>query len=719
MNRDYADSFILSHHEEHDMKCCHMLVCFLLILPSALAEAQWVQTAGPEGGAIFALFADGANLYAGTQDAGVYRSTDGGGTWEQKINGMGYQATTVIGRSGTNLLASGTVGLYLSTDNGDSWTAATGLPAGNGVSCLAMIGSNVFAGTMGKGVFASTDNGATWSASNTGLPGGGVGTGVGSIAAIGTTLLTSATNNNILGPMYRSTDMGASWTLANTGLPSAYFQYDALYSDGSTVYAGGTQLYKTTNSGDSWSEADNGIPQYSGISCIKASGQNVFASAAYYMYRSTDGGASWAPLGGGLPFENMASVEIAGSVMYAGTIADGVYRSTDNGTSWAARNTRLKARDMNNFLSDGAALYANGNGIFKTTDDGSSWISVRGNLKDSSSQPTALYVSDPLLLERDYPVDGLERSGDNGATWTQAGGGLGSFSMVGAIASTGSALLAADGRVYRSTDGGFAWRQVDTAVTGFVSFGGLEKAGSTIYAYGSGVIKSTDDGTTWTKADSGIAAFFGIAGFASVGSNLFAGGGFPNAIYKSTNGGAFWAKVTALPSGGATSQLLGLGNNLFACSPNNGIFISTNLGASWSKISAGLPNTNYQYSLAIQNGWMFAGTGGNSVWKRPLSDVSAVEEVAGLLPASFSLEQNYPNPFNPSTRFRFRLSEPGFVKLSVVDVLGREVATLVHEGLHAGTYQADWNADGLSTGVYYYRLEQGSSAIVRKMLFTK
>src|ERR1051325_9450860 len=711
-------SVTLSNYEESIMKAWHLLPLLLLTLAVTPAEAQWVQTSGPEGGAIFAIFADGANLYAGTQDAGVFRSTDGGGSWEQKISGMGYQATTVIGKSGPNLLASGTVGLYLSTDNGDSWTAATGLPGANGVSCMATIGANVFAGTMGKGVFASTDNGATWSASNSGLPGAGVNTGVQGIAAGGSTLLASATNNSILGPMYRSTDMGASWTIANTGLPSEYNLYN-LYSDGTTLYAGGTHLYKSTNGGGNWTAADNGIPSFSGISGVRVSGLNMFASAAYYMYRSTDGGGSWAPLAGGLPFEDVASVEIAGSAIYAGTIADGVYKSTDNGTSWVASNTRLKARDMNNFLPDAATLYANGNSIFKTTDDESSWITVRGNLKDSSSQPTALYVSDPVLLERDYPVAGLERSGDNGASWTGAGGGLASFSTVGAIVSSGSALLAADGRVQKSTDGGATWSQVDTAVTGFVSFGGLERVGSTVYAYGLGIIKSTDDGATWIRADSGIAAFFGIAGFTSVGSNLFIGGGYPNAVYKSTDAGGHWSKVTALPSSGATSQLLGLGNNLFACSPNNGIFISTNLGTSWTKISTGLPYSNYQYSLSIQNGWMFAGTSGNSVWKRPLSDVSGVEEVAGLLPAHFSLEQNYPNPFNPSTRFRFRLAEPGFVKLSVVDVLGREVATLVHEQLHAGTYQADWNAGALSTGVYYYRLEQGPSSAVRKMLLTK
>jgi hypothetical protein len=695
-------------------------ISLALVMLTTIAASQWVQTAGPEGGAAFAMFADGSNLYAGMSQAGVFRSTDGGATWTQKINGMSYQTTTVISKSGANLLASGTVGLYYSTDNGDNWTAATGLPAGNGVSCIAMIGTDVFAGTMGKGVYHSTDNGVTWTATNSGLPGGGATTGVGSIAAIGTTLLASATNNSILGPMYRSTNLGGSWTLANTGLPSDYSLYNSMYSDGSTVYAGGTSLYKTTNSGDNWTQADNGIPPFSGISDIGKSGSNIFAAAANYVYGSTDGGGNWTPLGSaGLPFMNMVSIEVTGSAIYAGTIANGVYKSTDNGATWTQTVTGLKARDMNNFFIDGSTLYANGNSIFKTNDGGDTWVNVRGNLKDSSSQPTFVYVNGSMLIERDFPVEGLERSTDSGATWTSIGSGLGSLGSVGMIVSTSAGLIAADNRIYRSTDNGDTWFQVDTALGNLVGFSGLYKAGSDLYAYGLEVAKSTDDGATWAWADSGMATYFGVGGFTSVGSTLFVGGGFPNKVYKSTNGGAFWTAVTSLPASGGTSQLLSEGNSLFACSPNNGIFVSTNLGTSWTKISIGLPTPNYAYSLAILGGMMYAGTSGNSVWKRPLSDVVGVEEIASVIPTHFALEQNYPNPFNPTTNFKFQVVQGGFVKLTVFDVLGREIATLVNENLHPGTYQASWDASRMSSGVYYYRLQAGVYSEMKKMLLVK
>lgn len=91
---------------------------------------------------------------------------------------------------------------------------------------------------------------------------------------------------------------------------------------------------------------------------------------------------------------------------------------------------------------------------------------------------------------------------------------------------------------------------------------------------------------------------------------------------------------------------------------------------------------------------------------------SAVETEAGNGPYSFALQQNYPNPFNPSTRINFSVAQPGLVTLKVYDVLGSEVATVVNEPKAAGHYSVNWNAAGLSSGVYLYRMavtsEQGT-----------
>lgn len=82
------------------------------------------------------------------------------------------------------------------------------------------------------------------------------------------------------------------------------------------------------------------------------------------------------------------------------------------------------------------------------------------------------------------------------------------------------------------------------------------------------------------------------------------------------------------------------------------------------------------------------------------------EKTPDLIPASFALAQNYPNPFNPSTTIGFGVSGLGssWVKLSVFDLLGRELAVLVNEKKEPGDYTVSWNAGGVTSGVYYYRL---------------
>jgi hypothetical protein len=79
---------------------------------------------------------------------------------------------------------------------------------------------------------------------------------------------------------------------------------------------------------------------------------------------------------------------------------------------------------------------------------------------------------------------------------------------------------------------------------------------------------------------------------------------------------------------------------------------------------------------------------------------SSVTRLGSQAPAAFSLAQNFPNPFNPSTTLRFSIAESRFVDLRIVDVLGREVATLVKEPMQPGTYSVDWNAGGLPSGMY-------------------
>lgn len=94
--------------------------------------------------------------------------------------------------------------------------------------------------------------------------------------------------------------------------------------------------------------------------------------------------------------------------------------------------------------------------------------------------------------------------------------------------------------------------------------------------------------------------------------------------------------------------------------------------------------------------------------------------VSRNVPESFRLEQNYPNPFNPTTTIRFALPERAAVKLTVYNVLGQEVATLINAQMEPGTYNAEFKASpGISSGIYFYNIKYGSKSITKKMMLVK
>ncbi|MEJ5351081.1 MAG: T9SS type A sorting domain-containing protein [Melioribacteraceae bacterium] len=90
-----------------------------------------------------------------------------------------------------------------------------------------------------------------------------------------------------------------------------------------------------------------------------------------------------------------------------------------------------------------------------------------------------------------------------------------------------------------------------------------------------------------------------------------------------------------------------------------------------------------------------------------------------FIPSEFVLYQNYPNPFNPSTTITFKLSKPAYVKLSVYNSLGQLIENLVSEYKNPGTYFINWNAENLSTGIYYYSLQTEGNTISKKMMLLK
>ncbi len=216
-------------------------------------------------------------------------------------------------------------------------------------------------------------------------------------------------------------------------------------------------------------------------------------------------------------------------------------------------------------------------------------------------------------------------------------------------------------------------------------------------------------------------------------NNLYAGTHL--GVFLSTNNGKNWEALNSEMQDFSISSIAIYDTTIFACNGYD-VYSSSDNGAHW--INTRIKGTSYQViyasSLIIQDTIVFAGTSINGIWSRKISDlVTEIEENDPPPVIQFSLSQNYPNPFNPTTNFEFRIpastaggsdfpagsGASGFVSLKIYDVLGNEVASLVNEEKAAGTYKVNFNADNLSSGVYFYQLKAGKFISTKKMLLLK
>ena len=90
-----------------------------------------------------------------------------------------------------------------------------------------------------------------------------------------------------------------------------------------------------------------------------------------------------------------------------------------------------------------------------------------------------------------------------------------------------------------------------------------------------------------------------------------------------------------------------------------------------------------------------------------------------IVPQTLALEQNYPNPFNPLTQINFSLPVNGKTELTVYNILGQKVKTLVNKVMPAGIYHVQFNAESLATGTYVYELRAGNKVIRKRMILLK
>ncbi len=196
-------------------------------------------------------------------------------------------------------------------------------------------------------------------------------------------------------------------------------------------------------------------------------------------------------------------------------------------------------------------------------------------------------------------------------------------------------------------------------------------------------------------------------------------------IYKSTNSGLNWYQVKSNVR--SYSILINPDNHTkMYCATDSGLFCSSNTGQTWVRyFDFFSPSLKVLGMAKYRNdGDTIYAANNKRVYKiwAPLVGISTSNMEA---PTTFSLSQNYPNPFNPTTKIKFEIPlangirEGQGVKLSIYDILGREVATLVNEELKPGTYEVEWDASTNPSGVYFYKLTTKPCTNTKRMVLIK
>jgi hypothetical protein len=322
---------------------------------------------GPPGGNIRALVIDPGTprtLYAGTWGAGVFKSTDGGATWDAAnvglpnlygyiVSALAIDPIALYAATGTCSDVSCSGGVFKSTDGGATWSA-TGLNNDTYfvsiIDALAIdpnLPSTLYAGGIASGFFKSTDAGKTWSQANAGPPDANSARNVSALVIDPSTPRTLYAGTlydlNGSGAVFKSTDAGETWSAASAGLP--YPSVFALAIDpitdpskSRTLYAGGAGgVFKSTNAGESWSAANAGLPTDTNVGALAIdpitpstlyAGTGGFNGNARGIFKSTDAGNTWNALNTGLTnahVEALAIDPLEANRVYVGTFGGGVF----------------------------------------------------------------------------------------------------------------------------------------------------------------------------------------------------------------------------------------------------------------------------------------------------------------------------------------------------------------------------------------------------------
>ncbi len=378
------------------------------------------------------------------------------------------------------------------------------------------------------------------------------------------------------------------------------------------------------------------------------------------------------------------------------------------------------------------SIYAGENGrIYRSINDNNNII-FEQKVSGTTQRLNDVRVT-PSLYEQTVLAVGnngaITRSTNTGNTWT-ASTPVTSSNLYGAEFNNYYDYAVGDnGTIVYSYDEGVTWFQVPSSTTRNLKAISLSNQfGSNLVSVGEkgAIVRSANSGQNWINvslADTTV-NFYDITkrGLYYIDGNKFCIIGSGGRIYKSTDGGTTWVQKPSGTTNTLRSIYQHTADSIVVVGDNGTIRFSTNGGETWFTDSyfnssstrnfkaVSLVNLDNKTYSALSDSLFF-------VSNEPLT--LGLNNINTAIPQTMRLHQNYPNPFNPATKIGFNLPKGSFAKLTVYDITGREIKTLVNENLHAGTYEYEWNGINLPSGVYFYKLTAENFTETRRMVLVK
>ena len=569
-----------------------------------LNRSEWTQTNGPYGGNILTLYATPeGTLFAGTDGAGLFRSTDAGNSWTPANTGLQPKdkydsiAVSALAQKGDTLYAGTNAGVYVSPNGGDTWHYMAGLQ--KHVRTVAIIGERIYIGTTRDGVWYSDDNGESWIPINDGLENSEIRT----LVAMGSTVFTGTGNS-----AFRRRAGENSWTPISTG-----FAMQA--TDSNPIRGGSTQ-----------SERDS-LRTRQARQSVRIGTFAVLDDMLYMsmhtgtyggLFRSEDEEDSWTPITPELMKEHtIGTLAVSPTTLYAGTLGSGVFRSSDDGNSWKAVNSGLKNRMVSVLLEvndETVFVGTQGGGVFRSTDGGHSWMESNAGLTNTQVGNLAV-VGETIYAEIGKK---LVRSVDGGASWgaVKLDATSAKYRIVALSVSDEKLYVAATRAVIRVKGGG---PEVEGGIFQFDAennfwiehapnrklnrIAALEIVGTTFYVgtMGDGVFRWEADSNSWIHL--GLTRH-SITALSANGKSLCAGTA-QGALFRLNDAEDSWVRISTVSNG--ISALKWVGSTLYATSSSAGVFRSVDGGDSWRPITDGLTDPSV-LTMHVEGTTLYIGT---------------------------------------------------------------------------------------------------------------